>query len=67
MHGNPCQTVPDIGAGAAHSFTIDILLFFDICTWCSAGHQAAGQSVTWTGHLHARQLALGVVSKWSVF
>jgi len=33
--------------------------------WCSSGGHAAGQSVTWTGILHSRRIALGVKVDWA--
>jgi len=33
--------------------------------WCSSGSQAAGQSVTWTGVLNSRRVALGVKVDWA--
>merc|ERR1719463_149301 len=33
--------------------------------WCSSGGQAAGQSVTWTGVLNSRRVALGVKVDWA--
>jgi hypothetical protein len=33
--------------------------------WCSSGSHTAGQSVTWTGVLNSRRLALGVKVDWA--
>jgi len=33
--------------------------------WCSSGSHAGGQSVTWTGVLHSRRVALGVKVDWA--
>lgn len=33
--------------------------------WCSSGSHAAGQSVTWTGILDSRRMALGVKVDWA--
>ena len=33
--------------------------------WCSSGSHAVGQSVTWTGILNSRRVALGVKVNWA--